>query len=724
MGPDIHFDFAYLALLTKAGLKPLSRWEGTLQQGEIDLTNKMGLESAYVNRIFKNGSKKTEYIFSRTHCYLDLYMDRFDGKPVLKNPRETRFEGYLFGFPPCCVEHYIKHGYSPNSLTRKQQQILFHWSCPDCSITPALVPEYEKIYSECLNMLEYGFSNPQNTHRRLKTAGIAALVLLFVAGLCTVQGPSLFAGPPDNNLHWLELDNNVDQDKDFLEDQFEKILGTNPEKGDTDGDGVRDGVQKALEFDKILDSLPHKERSDGPYIVEHMLRGIETCNICKETTNMGYAEIINPLENLSIEVPYISLHHFLKHGSFSYDGNVHGLGRTNPAHLYRVITSDGMSHSSVTKNDTDKDGIRDVDEGLVGSRPDNTDTDGNGIADGHQWGAYYAEKIDALPRTPQTEQVYVTEHHAKGVENCHICGRTFNMGYLEIINPVKKIHLNIPFIGVHYMVCGSFGFHGDANQGFVDIEDLRNVLSADDNLHRLPLLKDADEDGLLDAEENEFETKPNQADSDGDGSLDGMDVGQMLLAKIDVLGTNESALKPYKKEFLMFGMESCDICRKTVNMGFVRITNPLMKDTMDICYMAMHYMEHGSFAYIGDLHFGRIDPVRLDLLLADNPSAMAGHTDKIPEKLKLGQNYPNPFNPGTFLPVYVPGSFKRSVSLDIYNIRGKLVNTIFNGPMAPGNHLLVWDSKTSSGKDVPAGVYLAVLKSGTITIIKKMTLVR
>ncbi|MBN2000553.1 hypothetical protein JW935_23595 [candidate division KSB1 bacterium] len=724
METKINFDLVYLALLTKAGLKPLSRWENRLHQAEIDLISKMRLESAYVNRLLKNGTQKTEFLFGGSKMYLDLYVSRFNGKPVIKSAQEMRFEGYLFGFPPCCVEHYIKHGYSLNNLTEQQQRLLFHWSCPNCSITPNLLPEYEKIYAECCKMLEAGFPGNISKHQLLKTISVAASILLLIGSWMTPLGSKAFSGPLDTDPHWLKLESSVDQDVDFLEDDLEKIVGCNPEKADTDTDGTVDGVQLAGQLEKILDTLPHEIRSDGPYVIDHMLRGIETCNICKETANMGYAEIVNPLENLSIEVPYISIHHFLKHGSFFYDGDVHGQGRINPALLFQVLTSDGRSHSSITKPDWDQDGVPDLDEALVGSRGDISDSDNNGIPDGLQWGDYYAQKIDLLPRSPQIDSIYVTEHHAKGIEYCEICGESFNMGYLEIINPVKAVQMDIPFIGVHYMHCGGFGYLGSANQGTVDIKKLRSVFEQTDNLHLLPLLGDSDSDGLLDTEEDGFEKNPDLWDSDVDGTSDGMEVAKILLEKINNLGTDESVQDPYKKDFLVFGLEACEICGKTENMGYMRITNPVLSQSMDICYMALHYMEHGSFAYIGDLHHGRIDPVRLSKILEGQPSSVTEKSGSLPDRFLLGQNYPNPFNPKTCLPVYATGHSQGYVSLDIYSVEGKKIRIVYNGIIAPGEHLMTWDGKTQQGKDAPAGVYLARLYRGDKSSTIKMILVR
>jgi hypothetical protein len=59
----------------------------------------------------------------------------------------VRFEGYLLGFPPCCVDEYIRRPYAKNGLADEKQKLLFHWTCRNCKITKFLLPAYEKVYN-------------------------------------------------------------------------------------------------------------------------------------------------------------------------------------------------------------------------------------------------------------------------------------------------------------------------------------------------------------------------------------------------------------------------------------------------------------------------------------------------------------------------------------------------------------------------------------------------
>jgi hypothetical protein len=143
---EIDFELAYLALLTCEGLKPLSRWEKPLDGRGLELLHQIGLLTKQIHRTVKTGKAVVETIFSISTGYIQLYEKQFAGKPIDKSAATVRFEGFLFGFPPCCVDEYIRHPYIKNALPPQQQKILFHWMCRGCRITPSLLPGYLRIH--------------------------------------------------------------------------------------------------------------------------------------------------------------------------------------------------------------------------------------------------------------------------------------------------------------------------------------------------------------------------------------------------------------------------------------------------------------------------------------------------------------------------------------------------------------------------------------------------
>ena len=148
---EIDLELAYLVLLTCEGIKPLSRWEKPLDDSSLALLQQMGLLTNQIKRTVKTGAEVIETIFSRTPGYIQLYEQRFANTPIDKSAQTQRFEGYLFGYPPCCMEQYIRQPYTPNNLPPEDQKILFHWACKDCKITPLLLPAYKSVYTRLNN---------------------------------------------------------------------------------------------------------------------------------------------------------------------------------------------------------------------------------------------------------------------------------------------------------------------------------------------------------------------------------------------------------------------------------------------------------------------------------------------------------------------------------------------------------------------------------------------
>jgi len=97
----------------------------------------------------------------------------------------------------------------------------------------------------------------------------------------------------------------------------------------------------------------------------------------------------------------------------------------------------------------------------------------------------------------------------------------------------------------------------------------------------------------------------------------------------------------------------------------------------------------------------------------------------IPQSQILLKNYPNPFNPYTIIAFSIPYDLTNSfVELNIYDINGRLVNTLVSENLPAGNYLTRWDGENSSGSQVSSGVYVYSIRVGDRALNKKMTLLR
>ncbi|MEW5994848.1 MAG: S8 family serine peptidase, partial [Candidatus Zixiibacteriota bacterium] len=71
---------------------------------------------------------------------------------------------------------------------------------------------------------------------------------------------------------------------------------------------------------------------------------------------------------------------------------------------------------------------------------------------------------------------------------------------------------------------------------------------------------------------------------------------------------------------------------------------------------------------------------------------------ELPHGFTLAQNYPNPFNPTTSISFTL--SAPSDTRLEIYNVLGRRVTTLVNGPLPAGRHVVVWDGVDGAGKAV------------------------
>ncbi len=88
----------------------------------------------------------------------------------------------------------------------------------------------------------------------------------------------------------------------------------------------------------------------------------------------------------------------------------------------------------------------------------------------------------------------------------------------------------------------------------------------------------------------------------------------------------------------------------------------------------------------------------------------------------LKQNYPNPFNPNTSIALSMPK--QDNIRLNIYNAKGQLVKTLFDGNLERGDHSFNWDGKDANGATVASGVYFYSAINAKGTQSRKMVLMK
>ena len=84
--------------------------------------------------------------------------------------------------------------------------------------------------------------------------------------------------------------------------------------------------------------------------------------------------------------------------------------------------------------------------------------------------------------------------------------------------------------------------------------------------------------------------------------------------------------------------------------------------------------------------------------------------------------YPNPFNPSTTITYGI--NEDSNVNILIYDITGQLITTLLNTEQLQGWHSMLWNGTNQQGEQVPAGIYLSKITSGSDVKTTKLMLLK
>ncbi len=101
-------------------------------------------------------------------------------------------------------------------------------------------------------------------------------------------------------------------------------------------------------------------------------------------------------------------------------------------------------------------------------------------------------------------------------------------------------------------------------------------------------------------------------------------------------------------------------------------------------------------------------------------SALSSNEESIyPKEFAMHPAYPNPFNPTTRISFDVPVNSTNLTSLQIFNIKGQLVETLVEDKFSAGTHTIQWNPWNLS-----TGIYFVQLKAGEKVFNQKITFIK
>ena len=105
-----------------------------------------------------------------------------------------------------------------------------------------------------------------------------------------------------------------------------------------------------------------------------------------------------------------------------------------------------------------------------------------------------------------------------------------------------------------------------------------------------------------------------------------------------------------------------------------------------------------------------------------NVSVVNDGENLVSKNYMLHNNYPNPFNPTTAIQYDLP--LDSQVKLEIYDVSGRKVRTLVDGPQMAGSKSVQWDARDVHGRAISAGLYLYTLNTGKYTKTNKMVFLK
>jgi len=216
----------------------------------------------------------------------------------------------------------------------------------------------------------------------------------------------------------------------------------------------------------------------------------------------------------------------------------------------------------------------------------------------------------------------------------------------------------------------------------------------------------------------------------------------------------DGCLIPITQGLSMYGTDNRLMLKDTAGLGVYTASIDLKAPTFfQVCYRLVYTSPGGEVSNGGGVQMGRryyqyIAPTSVNVSTVTWPSSftlaqvdwmannltvesppylgvisdVATSETPVPGTFALEQNYPNPFNPTTLVTYSIPqGSH---VTIEVFNILGQKVTTLFDGMQVTGTHSIAWNAQNERGSVLGSGVYFLRMQAGSFSQVRKMVLMK
>ncbi len=129
----------------------------------------------------------------------------------------------------------------------------------------------------------------------------------------------------------------------------------------------------------------------------------------------------------------------------------------------------------------------------------------------------------------------------------------------------------------------------------------------------------------------------------------------------------------------------------------------------------------GEF-YSETLNGAIINGVQYGTIYYDTTAIEDNDISLLPQKPHIVKTYPNPFNGQVKIEYFLPNPGR--LKIEIHNILGQKVSTLFNGYAFKGKKKIIWDGRLFNQQPAPSGLYFVQLYFNGVKIIKRILLIK
>ncbi|MBN2426667.1 MAG: T9SS type A sorting domain-containing protein [Calditrichaceae bacterium] len=156
-----------------------------------------------------------------------------------------------------------------------------------------------------------------------------------------------------------------------------------------------------------------------------------------------------------------------------------------------------------------------------------------------------------------------------------------------------------------------------------------------------------------------------------------------------------------------------------IHLDIVQGQSPMINDVERDGDLDVLYLGHDGILHIWETGISYIDGTKLywnqtfanpghtgeldSLTLISYNSITDNSSTGIPDRFYVKPNYPNPFNPFTTIEYGI--SAASDIRVEVYNLLGQKIATLFNGKRAAGTYQVRWDGRNGMGGPLSSGIY-------------------